>query len=245
MSEFLQSPAGRAVIGIVIALLAVLIIELNYRWFFKRAFDALFALIAIIVMSPVLIAFAIVSGYRNGTVLEKTSVLGKRGKIIFLSAFSGINGRAGRLARIFDVFCGRLSFVGVRPLALSDGALLSDEDMGRFAARPGLICHLILSDNENLTYEQAFRLDSRYARRCDLFKDIFAVVKRGVFALRGEGKSFLGETVNTYGEALLARGEITREDIDRAEQAALEAVENDEKRKSFSKEKFNGTDIQR
>ena len=54
MPEFLQSSAGRAVICVAVAVLAILIIELNYRWFFKTVFDAIFAFIAILICSPVI-----------------------------------------------------------------------------------------------------------------------------------------------------------------------------------------------
>ena len=47
--EFIQSPAGRAIAAVVISALAILIIDLNYRWFFKRVFDIVFSLIAILI----------------------------------------------------------------------------------------------------------------------------------------------------------------------------------------------------
>ena len=58
LDDFLKTPAGHAVFGVVIAVAAIVIIELNYRLFFKYVLDFVFALIAVIVTSPVLIVGA-------------------------------------------------------------------------------------------------------------------------------------------------------------------------------------------
>ena len=45
MPEFFKTTAGHAVIGVVLALAAILIIELNYRLFFKYLLDFIFGVV--------------------------------------------------------------------------------------------------------------------------------------------------------------------------------------------------------
>ncbi|MBD5583718.1 MAG: sugar transferase [Clostridia bacterium] len=239
MADFLKTPAGHAVFGVVIALVAIVIIELNYRLFFKYVLDFIFALIAVIVTSPVLLAGAVISSKRAGRVFEKTPYLGTKGKIVYFLSFAGIDRGIKNLPRLLNVLTGKLSFVGVALLKVSDGALLDDSFMERFSTRPGLFNHLALHGDESLTYEEAFALDKRYVKRRELFTDIYIVLKSLVLAIRGEAKSYLGETARkSYGEVLLERGTISSEDIERAERYAEEAENDRKKREDFKNGKL-------
>lgn len=233
LEEFLKSPAGHAVFGIVIAVAAIVIIELNYRLFFKCVLDFLFALIFTVVCSPAFLVGAILSRKKAGYVFDETPYLGAKGRIIYVKSFAGA-GAIKNLPRLLSVLSGKMSFVGVSLLAVSDGALLEDEAMDRFGARPGLINHLALRGHENLTFEEAFALDKKYVKSRELFTDIFTVVKYFVLLIRGEGNSYLGEAKDkTYGEALLARGQISQTDLENAQRNALEALNEAEKRENF------------
>lgn len=240
LEDFLKTPAGHAVFGIVIAVAAIVIIELNYRLFFKYVLDFIFALIATIICSPVLLAGAIISKKRAGFVFEETPYLGAKGKIIYLKSFAGVSRGIKNMPRLLDILCGRLSFVGVAPLRLSDGALLDDNQMDRFATRAGLVNHLALHGHESMTYEEAFALDARYCKKRELFSDIFIIIKRIILAIRGDGKSYLGETAElSYGETLLKRGTITATDLANAERNAEEALKNEELRSELKNSKSN------
>lgn len=227
MPEFFRSTAGQAVLGVLIAVVAILLIDLNYRFFMKAVSDFLFSLVAIIVCSPALFACAVISKINAGSAIESKAYLGVKGKIIYLHSFAGIEKGLKYLPRLFDIFCGRLSFVGVKPMELSDGALMDDNQMERFNVRPGLVCHLVLNGYEELTYEDIFALDKRYAKKRELFTDIFAVLKSIAFSMRGEGKSYLGQSRDkSYSEVLLERGTITQKDFESAIKVAEEAVKN-------------------
>ncbi len=239
MLEFLQTPAGRAVLGVFIAAVIIVITELNYRIFAKAVLDFLFAFIAVIVLSPSLIALACIARVKAGKCLESKAYMGGKGKIIYLHTFAGIKGCAKYLARIFDVLGGRLSLVGVKPLEVIDGALIDDENMDRFIARPGIVCHMISHGAEDATYEDMFDSDARYAKKREFFTDVFMVLKGMVYAIRGEGKSYLGEAENNgYAQTLLSRGAITEGDFKRAEKYAEETLENMD-REDPLKSKYN------
>lgn len=239
IEEFLKTPAGHAVFGVLVALLTILIIELNYKIFFKYVLDFLFALLSVIVLSPLLTACAIISKKRAGEVFNKKPYLGAKGKIIYVRTFAGVENSLKYLSRILDVLSGKLSFVGVSLLKLSDGALLSDLQMDRFGTRPGLVNHLALHGDDKLTYEEAFGLDARYVKKREFFTDVFIILRSLVLAARGDGKSYLGETRDkSFGEVLLSRGAITEEEFTSAERLAEDAVAEDARRIEFANSKL-------
>lgn len=225
MLEFLKTDAGRAVMGVLIAVVLIIILDLNYRYFAKAFLDFIFAFIAVIICLPVLAIGAVISKIKAGKVLESKAYLGVKGKIVYIHSYAGNVKGIKNLPRLLDVICGKLSFVGVKLMEVSDGALMEDNQMDRFNARPGIICHLITKGDETLTYEEMFALDVRYAKRRELFTDAFIVLKKLVCLIRGEDKSYLGETKDkSFAEVLLARGVITETDFKRAQEAATEAI---------------------
>lgn len=224
MIEFLQSAAGRAVLGVLIAVIIVLLTALNYKYFMKSVLDFIFSFILVICLSPLIIILAIVAKIKNGQTLESAPYLGVKGQIIYLHTFA-LNGKIKYIARVLDVLLGRMSFVGVKPLNVRDGAFVDDEAMERFNARPGLVCHMIVGGYEDFSYAEMFEADIRYAKTKGLFKDIFMVLKALLYAVRGEGKSYLGEAENCdYTTALLNSGKITERDAQKAEEYAEEAI---------------------
>ena len=240
MPEFFLTPAGLALSGIIIAVVSLLIIEINYRFFTKTVLDFIFAFSVFVVCLPVMAVLSPVFKRKYGKVIEREPYLGLNGKIIYLHSFACKCKAVRNLPRITDILCGRLSFVGVKPLEVADGAVIDDENLGRFSARPGLICHLALSGNSLLTYGEMFALDERYARRRGLFKDILIVIKYFVCLLRGEGKSYMGEAANqSYVQSLVSDGKLTSADAEKAFAYAEEALEEDRKIAEFNRSRYN------
>lgn len=237
--KFLNTPAGIAIVAVVAAAVVIFIIDINYRYFTKHVLDFLFALIGTVILSPVLIACAIISKNRVETVFETQVYMGAKGKIIRIRSFAGVNGKIKNIAKLLDVLCGKMSFVGTKLMPVTDAALLEDDAMSRFDARPGLFCHLVLRGDETLTYEDMFELDSYYARHRELFKDFYIMIKSVVLAIRGEGKSYMGETRDkTYAEVLIERGTITEADLKKAEELAEQTVSESDKRTEFNKQRY-------
>lgn len=240
MFDFLQNPVFCALFVAALIAAALIVIDVNYRYFMKYVLDFVFAVPAAVILSPALAAGAVISKRREGKVFEKTACLGAKGKIIYVHAFAGARGVLRSLPRILDVLSGRLSFVGTKLLEVSDGAFLDDAAMARFATRPGLVSHLAAGGDETLTYEEMFALDAQYAAKRELFRDLFIVLKSFVYAVRGEGRSYMGEArCGGYGEALMARGAVTEEDMERARAYAEEAIAEHEKAVVFKRQRFS------
>lgn len=239
MIEFLKTPAGVATFAVVATAVIIFIIDVNYRFFMKSVLDFVLAVIFTAILSPVLAVCAIISKVKAGAVFNKIPCLGAGGKIIFVREYAAFNGGFKKLAHIFDVLCGKMSFVGVKLMPVADGAFMDDEAMRRFTARPAIFNHLAVTGNAELTYEETFAKDIRYAKKRELFYDIYIVLKSAVLALRGDLGRQYGETSNkTYAEVLFERGEATEEDLQKAQAYAAEALEEFEKRRNFKKSRY-------
>lgn len=238
MSEFFSTPAGIAVFTVLAVAVIVFIIEVNYKYFTKSALDFLFALIFNIVLSPVYLALAIASKvnlnkHGGGRILKMTPMLGYKGETIAvysyaLYSFGGeyLGGYADflkrthleNLPRLLNVLQLKLSFVGIKPLAIRDRGFIEDEDFTRFNARPGLVSPVILKGGEETTFEEMFALERRYVKRREMFYDIRVIIYALLRLIRGNKTNYLGEAKDKdYCEVLLARGEITAEQIEQAE----------------------------
>ncbi len=239
MIEFFQTPAGLALFSVSAAAIIIFILDVNYRIFAKRVLDFIFALLFTVILSPVLAVCSVISKVKCGVVYKKTACFGAGGKIVFVREYVGVNDIFKKLPRILDVLCGSISFVGTKLMPLADGTFMDDGDMGRFAAKSGIFCHLAFTGSAELTYEEMFKLDIRYARKRELFYDIFIVLKNLLLVFRGEYGAHLGETANkTYSEKLLERGTVTPEDIEKSEKYVSEILEEREKRRALIKNRW-------
>ena len=230
MPEILKSnPLYAALFAIAVIGIVIFIVDVNYRYFTKRCLDFLLALIITLVCGIPLAVLAVISKRRvpkGESAVLKEPYLGAKGKIIFVRRFAGINGRLSGTARILDVLCGNMSFVGIKLMPIEDGAFIDDAYMTRFGARPGLISHLVCGGDAELTYEEMFVLDARYAKKRELFTDFWIAIKSLGLVLRGE-RNYFGETKDeTYAQALAARGAVTEEHLQKSREYAQEALED-------------------
>ncbi len=236
MKEFLSHWYG--VLAFVLFDVAVLtaVIAITYRWLFKRIFDLLCSIVCIAVTSPVfLVAYIRAKNMQSKCgepkkIFKKTVLVGKKAKTVRLTEFAyedeegnvlGAYGewlkRTGiyKLPRLFDVFLGRLSFVGVKPFSLADAEFVAEDDEDRFTVRAGLINPLVLKNDESVTYQEMLSSDTLYADKQSFFLDIKIFFTWAILSIRGDKKNYLGQTESvSYADYLKEQGEITQEDYD-------------------------------
>ena len=256
MNEFLKTWYGLTLFIIFDAAAVLAVMAIAYRWVFKRVWYALASIVCMAVLSPLYLAIFVrgkIYQKKNGgmeTLTAREFFVGKKAKAIALHVFRTTDdegneaGRYGRwlkrtgfykLPYLFDVFCGSLSFLGVRALSFEDAAFVSESDEGRYAVRPGLINPLAATGDGETDYEEMFHSDTRYAKKMSLFGDwkifFYWLLKKA----RGEGRSYLGVTAEkTYAEALLDEGRIAKEDFEIV--SANAAAEEEELRKTYEPE---------
>ena len=174
MDEFLNEWYG--VLAFVLFDLAalVLIVSISYRWFFKRIFDFLVSLVCIAVTSPVLLWIYVRArkAKKRGEIdeiFQSEPFVGKKGKIVFLRRFNGNLGKCASLARLFDLFLGRVSVIGYKPLTEAECENLTEIEFDRHITKPGLIYAYKVRDVKE---EEMLKADQTYAWNFSFFKDI-------------------------------------------------------------------------
>ena len=236
MEEFLKTWYGALiVIAFDIAALSF-VIAISYRWMFKRILDFLASVLCIVALSPIFLFVLIWSAIekRKGR-LEKTltytTLVGEKGKNVQLSEFA-ISDKQGKryaygafmkksgfykLSKLFDLFLGKISIVGVKALTESDCVFLTDIEEDRHLVKPGLINPLVLKGTKNTDYEEMLDSDKKYAWRFGFFDDCKIFLVWLLKKIRGERNDYLGQTrEKSYAETLLEEERITQADYDEA-----------------------------
>ena len=177
-----------------------------YR-FFKRFFDILFSLLLLIILSPVFIitSIAILCDSKGG-VIFKQKRLGRGGKpfncykfrSMYVSApkncaTSLLNNpekyltRVGKVIRklsidelpqLWCVFIGTMSFIGYRPLVLTEEKCNDMRNaLGVFKMRPGISGYAQVYGRDDVHYKNKAIMDAEYVNKASLWLDLKLVFK--------------------------------------------------------------------
>ena len=167
-----------------------------YERFGKRLLDILLSGTALLVLSPLLLVTAILVRVKLGSpVIFCQERPGKNEKIFKLHKFRSMTdardengellpdrerltafGKALRatsideLPELFDIFRGKMSIVGPRPLLVEYLPYYSEEEHHRHDVLPGLTGLAQINGRNNLTWEQKFAYDIQYASKDISFK---------------------------------------------------------------------------
>lgn len=182
-----------------------------YEKYIKRFQDIVLSLIAMVVLSPILLIVAVLVRLKLGSpVVFKQERPGLNGEIFTLHKFrtmtdkKDMNGNLlsdeerltsfGKLLRslsldelleLWDIFTGKLSICGPRPLLVSYLELYNEHQMRRHEVRPGLTGYAQVHGRNSLTWEEKFDMDVYYVDHVSflmdwkiIFRTVFAVLKR-------------------------------------------------------------------
>ena len=244
-ADFLSTWWGLTVFVLLDIAVLLLIIAINYKWFFKRALDVLFSAAFLVVFFPFFLLFLIADAIYNKSqnaypaLFVREYCCGKKGKTVGYTVFATARVQhdeegnllpeaerttgMGKVLRacgmkhypaLLSVFTGGLSFVGPRPMALSDAAAVGEDAQVRFSVRPGLVSSLEMYGGESLVYPDMFEEDAEYASRVGLFRDVAYFMSAIANRIRGEKKRYGECAEKGYVEWLFAEGEISQEDVE-------------------------------
>lgn len=174
-------------------------IIIMYKHFFKRIFDFIISLVAIICLSPIFIIVTIWLHFANkGAGAFFTQVRpgyhGKPFKVIKYKSMTDErdeNGellpdaqrltKVGRFVRstsldelpqLFNIFKGDMSLIGPRPLLMQYLPLYSPEQARRHDVRPGITGWAQVHGRNHCKLSEKFKLDVWYVDHCSLWTDI-------------------------------------------------------------------------
>ncbi|MDL0095478.1 undecaprenyl phosphate N,N'-diacetylbacillosamine 1-phosphate transferase [Campylobacter vicugnae] len=174
-----------------------------YRYFFKRVFDILGALILIILTLPVMIwAYFAIKKHLGSPVIFTQSRPGKDEKIFKIYKFRSMSdardengnllsdeirlGEFGKklralsideLPQLFNVLKGDMSFIGPRPLLIEYLPLYSNEQKRRHNVRPGITGLAQVNGRNAISWKDKFEFDTYYADNLSLILDIKIAIK--------------------------------------------------------------------
>lgn len=178
-----------------------------YRYFFKRIFDILGALILIILTAPVMAwAYFAIKKHLGTPVIFTQARPGKNAKIFKIYKFRSMSdardengnllsdevrlGEFGKriralsideLPQLFNVLKGDMSFIGPRPLLVEYLPLYSKEQSRRHNVRPGITGLAQVNGRNAISWKEKFEFDTYYADNLSLILDIkiaFLTIKK-------------------------------------------------------------------
>lgn len=207
-----------------------------YRRFLKRPLDFILALIALIVLSPLLLLVGALVRIKIGSpVLFRQPRPGRADRIFTIYKYRTMTdacdgeGRLlpdcvrltkfGKVLRstsldelpeFFNILTGEMSFVGPRPQLVKDLVFFSEEQQLRQAVRPGLTGLAQIKGRNAIRWEDKLRYDLEYIADITFRKDCQIILKTFTKVFTRDGIASEGmATAEDFGDYLLRTGAIT------------------------------------
>lgn len=209
-----------------------------YELFFKRFFDFILSLLAIVVLSPVFLIVWICSKISiGGKAIFAQYRPGKNGKIFKVYKFRSMTNKTdengdllpdeqritkfGKIIRklsldelpqLFNILKGDMSIVGPRPRMVEECVFLKDTEQDRFKVRPGITGWAQVNGRNNITFDKVIQFDKEYVENISLWFDIKILFKTVGYVFKRKGINKEGTVSNEFhGDYLLRTGQISEE----------------------------------
>ena len=186
-----------------------------YRSFFKRVFDFILSLTAIIILSPVLLLLTVIGAFRmGGNPFFTQDRPGKDGKVFKLVKFKSMNNKRDErgellpdekrltsygqfirntsldeLPELINILKGDMAIVGPRPLLVRYLTRYNKTQARRHEVRPGLTGLAQVNGRNAISWEDKFRYDVEYVDNLSLLLDIKIILKTALKVIKSDGIS--------------------------------------------------------
>ena len=194
-------------------LLLFLLSIVLYKQFFKRFWDIVLSVLAILILSLFLIILMIVGAIAmKGNPFFFQERPGKKEKIFKLIKFRSMSNKKDEngnllpdeqrldkygkflratsldeLPELFNIFIGNMSIVGPRPLLVQYLPRYNEEQKHRHDVRPGLTGYAQCHGRNSLSWKEKFEMDVWYTRHISLFGDIGILFKTVFLVFKRKG----------------------------------------------------------
>ena len=186
-----------------------------YRSLFKRVFDFILSLTAIIILSPVLLLLTVIGAFlMGGNPFFTQERPGKDGKIFKLVKFRSMNNKRDErgellpdekrltyygkflrntsldeLPELINILKGDMAIVGPRPLLVRYLTRYSKTQARRHEVRPGLTGLAQVNGRNAISWEEKFRYDVEYVDNLSLMLDIKIILMTVLKVVKRDGIS--------------------------------------------------------
>jgi undecaprenyl phosphate N,N'-diacetylbacillosamine 1-phosphate transferase len=190
-----------------------------YRNFFKRVFDFVLSLMALIILSPVFIVLIILGAIiMRGNPFFFQDRPGKDEKIFKLIKFRSMSNKKDKdgnllpdekritsygefirktsldeLPELLNILKGDMAIVGPRPLLVKYLPYYTEEERLRHTVRPGLTGLAQINGRNNLDWDPRLALDVEYVKNLSLINDIKIIFKTVFKVFKREDIARIGE----------------------------------------------------
>ena len=184
-----------------------------YQKYIKRALDFVLALLACVILSPIMLIVAVLVRAKLGSpILFKQQRPGKNEKIFNMYKFRTMtderdeNGELcsdeirltnfgkklrstslDELPELFNILLGDMSIVGPRPLLVKYLPLYNDEQRKRHDVRPGFTGLAQVNGRNSISWEEKFKWDVEYVKNISFMGDVRIILKTFSVVLKKEG----------------------------------------------------------
>ncbi|MBO5836936.1 MAG: sugar transferase [Oscillospiraceae bacterium] len=223
-----------------------------YAKFFKRILDFVLSLLALMILSPVLLALTIVGAIvMKGNPFFTQQRPGKAEKIFKLVKFRTMTCKTDKdgnllpdeqrltkygkflrstsldeLPELFNILLGHMSIVGPRPQLVRDMTFMTTEQRRRHNVTPGLTGLAQVNGRNNITWEQKFQYDLDYIDNgITLLGDIKILLQTVWVVLKRSDTVREGtQSDMDFGDWMLQQGTVTAEEYEEKMQQAKDLL---------------------
>ena len=118
----------------------------------------------------------------EGNLLPDEKRLTKYGKVLRSTSLD-------ELPELINVFSGKMSIVGPRPLLVKYLPLYSEEQKHRHDVRPGLTGYAQVQGRNSISWDDKFKMDVQYTKVISLWVDIRIIITTMLVVLKKKGIS--------------------------------------------------------
>lgn len=222
-----------------------------YKNGLKRAIDFFCALLALIVLSPILLLLIILGTvFMGGNPFFTQPRPGKDEKVFNLVKFRTMDNRKDEngnllpdevrlngygkflrstsldeLPELWNILIGDMAVIGPRPQLVRDMVFMSDEQRRRHTVRPGLSGLAQVNGRNVITWEDKLNLDLKYLEKITFLGDVKIVIETldKVFKRADINREGTASDMD-FGEYLLQKGEVSREEYEKKQAEAKELL---------------------
>ncbi len=189
-----------------------------YQKYFKRLFDIVASICALLILAPVLLYIAYLIKIKLGSPVIFTQIRpGKNCKLFKMYKFRSMTNEVDEngnllpdemrlnefgkklrstsldeLPELLNILKGDMSIVGPRPQLVRDMVFFTKEEMNRQSVYPGLTGLAQINGRNNISWEEKFKFDLQYIKNISFLYDM-KIIYRTIFKVTGQ------EDINTEG----------------------------------------------